>query len=82
LTSRKVETKSRALIFLLGGILRTKAHAIEWNPLRAKMLGASVLEALSYSYVTQYLREEGEFWNEAFNEEDKYVRPAADYKSL
>jgi murein tripeptide amidase MpaA len=51
-----------------------------WNPARAKMLGASVLEALSY--VASYLREEGEFCNEAFYEEDKYVRPTADYKSL
>ena len=59
---------------------KQKAHAIEWNPLRAEALGASVLEALSY--VTPYLREEGEFWNEAFYDEDKYVRPTADYKSL
>jgi len=47
-----------------------------WSPSRAKMLGASVLDALGY--VHPYLREEGEFWVN-FKEEDKYVRPTEKY---
>ena len=52
-----------------------------WNPARAMMLGASVLEPLLY--VGKFLREkgDGDFWNNAFDgEKDKYVRPTADYK--
>lgn len=49
-----------------------------WNPARAKMLGASVLEPLAY--VAPHLREEGEFWKEAFDENDQYVRPTSNYK--
>jgi len=57
-----------------------------WNPARSKMLGASVLEPLLY--VGKYLRMEGEFWKDVakdegvFGEEDKYVRPTANYKSV
>lgn len=51
-----------------------------WNGARASMLGASVLEPLLY--VGPYLRDDGEFWTDAFGEEDAYVRPTADYKSL
>lgn len=48
-----------------------------WNPARAKMLGASVLDALLY--VHRYLRDETEFWND-LPEEDAYVRPTDQYQ--
>jgi len=51
-----------------------------WNGARSAMLGSSVLEALAY--VGPYVRAEGEFWTTAFGEEDAYVRPTDDYKSL
>lgn len=51
-----------------------------WNPARAKMLGASVLEPLSY--VAPYLRAGGDFWTETFRPDEKYVRPTSDYKSM
>ena len=49
-----------------------------WNGARAAMLGSSVLEALAY--VGPYLREDE--LSEAFGEDDAYVRPSANYKSL
>lgn len=48
-----------------------------WNPARAKMLGASVLDALLY--VHPYLRDETEFWDK-LPKEDAYVRPTDKYK--
>jgi murein tripeptide amidase MpaA len=51
-----------------------------WNPARAKMLGASVLEALSY--VAPFLRTDGDFWTGRFSEHEKYVKPTSNYKSL
>lgn len=52
-----------------------------WNPARAKMLGASVLEPLSY--VEPYLRKESDFWTAgAFGPDEKYIRPTSNYKSL
>jgi murein tripeptide amidase MpaA len=52
-----------------------------WNPARAKMLGASVLEAILY--VAPYLRETDlDVVQNAFGTEDEYVRPTSDYKSM
>jgi len=48
-----------------------------WNPARAKMLGASVVEALKYVY--PYLRDESEFWSK-LPDEDANVRPTDKYK--
>jgi len=50
-----------------------------WNPARSMQLGASVLGALAY--VQPFLRSEGNFWENAFRVEDRYVRPKEDYKS-
>lgn len=51
-----------------------------WNPARAKMLGASVLEAILY--VAPYLRETDlDVVQSAFGKEDKYVKPTEDFKS-
>ena len=47
-----------------------------WNPVRSKMLGASVLEPLLY--VAPYLRGDPIEWVK----EDAYVSPTSDYKSL
>lgn len=51
-----------------------------WNPARAKMLGASVLEPLSY--VAPFLRVNGDFWTGTFGEHERYVKPTSDYKSM
>ena len=51
-----------------------------WNPARSRMLGASVLEPLSY--IAPYLREDGEFWKDAFGKEEEYMRPTSNYRSL
>lgn len=48
-----------------------------WNPARAKMLGASVLDALLY--VHPMLRDETEFWTK-LQKEDAYVTPTDKYK--
>lgn len=47
-----------------------------WNPNRAKMLGASVLEPLAH--VHPYLRAEGSFW-ENFPAADEYVVPTSKF---
>jgi murein tripeptide amidase MpaA len=48
-----------------------------WNPARAKLLGASVLDALAY--VHPFLRDETDFWSK-LPEQDAYVRPTNKYK--
>jgi len=48
-----------------------------WSPARARMLGASVLDALVY--VHPYLRDKSEFW-ESLPENDAYVQPTDKYK--
>ena len=52
--------------------------SIGWSPARAKKLGASILDPLSYIY--PYLRDTSEFWN-TLPEADNYVLPTPDYKS-
>jgi len=48
-----------------------------WNPARARALGASVLDALSY--VHPYLRNmDGEFWN-GLQKDDDYIKPSSNY---
>ena len=47
-----------------------------WNPARAKMLGASVLDALVY--VHPFLRDVNDFWSK-LPEEDAYVEPTNKY---
>jgi murein tripeptide amidase MpaA len=47
-----------------------------WSPARARMLGASVLDALVY--VHPFLRDETKFWNN-LPEEDAYVEPSHKY---
>uniref|UniRef100_A0A7S3VEH8 Peptidase M14 domain-containing protein n=1 Tax=Chaetoceros debilis TaxID=122233 RepID=A0A7S3VEH8_9STRA len=57
-----------------------------WNAARSSMLGSSVLEPLVY--VGPFLRTDNEFWVNtedsaaAFGEDDMYVSPTSDYKSL
>lgn len=48
-----------------------------WNPARARMLGASLLDALIY--VNPYLRECSKFWT-TLPADDAYVRPTNKYK--
>jgi len=50
-----------------------------WNPARAKMLGASVLGPLLD--VAPFLRGDVT-WDEVFCEDERYVAPTSDYKSL
>jgi murein tripeptide amidase MpaA len=50
-----------------------------WNPARAKMLGSSVLEPLSY--VAPFLRVDGDFWTGTFGDHERYVKPTSNYKS-
>jgi murein tripeptide amidase MpaA len=52
---------------------RTK---VGWGPERARLLGASVLDALCY--IWPYLRDGGEFW-EGLPKEDAYVSPSSKY---
>lgn len=48
-----------------------------WSPNRARMLGAAVVDALSY--VRPFLRNDTEFW-ETLPEKDAYVRPTPRYR--
>jgi murein tripeptide amidase MpaA len=48
-----------------------------WCPSRARMLGASLLEPLSY--IHPYLRDEGVFW-ESLPSVDEYIAPVPKYK--
>ena len=50
-----------------------------WSPNRSRMLGASVVEALTY--IHPYLRDEAEFWKN-LPEDDKYVVPTSVYKKF
>ena len=44
-----------------------------WSPNRCRKLGASVVEPLLY--IHPFLRAEGAFWEDAFDEKDAYIRP-------
>lgn len=48
-----------------------------WSPNRARMLGRSLIDALTHVY--PYLRLEGEFWKE-LSAEDAYVVPTSKYE--